>query len=59
MDSLDRNEIASLIQKYGGRVTSAVSGKTSYLLRGIDPDTGAPSEGSKTQKAPPPPLAPP
>ena len=34
-------------------MTTAVSGKTSYLLRGMDPDTGALSEGSKTQKARP------
>jgi len=41
----------ALIHKYGGRVTSAVSGKTSFVLRGIDPDTGNPLESSKVQKA--------
>lgn len=50
-DSLEREEATALIQKYGGRVTTAVSGKTSFVLRGIDSDSGVPVEGSKVQKA--------
>ncbi|KAJ2745904.1 DNA replication factor C complex subunit Rfc1 [Coemansia sp. BCRC 34301] len=34
---LSRDELADLIKTYGGRVTSAVSGKTSYLVVGEDP----------------------
>ena len=49
-DSLEREDAEALITKYGGRVTSAVSGKTSYLLCGIDSNTGNRMEGSKTQK---------
>mmetsp|Transcript_13404 Transcript_13404/g.22279 ORF Transcript_13404/g.22279 Transcript_13404/m.22279 type:complete len:967 (+) Transcript_13404:62-2962(+) len=50
-DSLEREEVEQLIKKYGGKVTTSVSGKTSFLLLGLDPSTGAPFEGSKTKKA--------
>ena len=36
MDSLKRDDMKKLIEKYGGRVTGAVSGKTSYLISGVD-----------------------
>merc|ERR1711892_422525 len=36
-DSLGRDETKSLIERYGGKVTSAVSGKTSYLVVGDEP----------------------
>ena len=36
MESLERDECKDLIEKYGGRVTSALSGKTNYLLTGRD-----------------------
>jgi hypothetical protein len=34
LDSLERDDASDLIKKYGGRVTSAISGKTSYLVMG-------------------------
>ncbi|CAF0787651.1 unnamed protein product [Adineta ricciae] len=36
LESLERDECKDLIEKYGGRVTSALSGKTNYLLTGRD-----------------------
>ncbi|CAF0797901.1 unnamed protein product [Adineta ricciae] len=36
LESLERDECKDLIEKYGGRVTSALSGKTNYLLAGRD-----------------------
>ena len=36
LESLDRDECKSLIEKYGGRVTGSISRKTSYLLSGRD-----------------------
>ena len=36
LESLERDECKSLIEKYGGRVTIAISGKTSFLLAGRD-----------------------
>ena len=36
LDSLEREECEALITKYAGRVTKAVSGKTSYLVAGGD-----------------------
>ena len=45
LDSLKWNEAEDLIKKYGGATRTAVSGKTSYLLRGQD--AGA----TKTKKA--------
>eukprot|EP00962_Isochrysis_galbana_P045486 scaffold17903_cov86-Isochrysis_galbana.AAC.4 len=50
-DSLEREEMEALIKRYSGRVTTAVSGKTNYLVRGIDPETGAPVDTTKTKKA--------
>ena len=37
LDSLDRDAAQTLIERYGGRITGAVSGKTDYLLMGQDP----------------------
>ena len=37
LDSLDRDAAQTLIERYGGRLTGAVSGKTDYLLCGQDP----------------------
>lgn len=34
LDSLERDEAVDLIQKYGGRVTGSVSGKTNYIVVG-------------------------
>ncbi|KAJ7519359.1 hypothetical protein O6H91_20G035600 [Diphasiastrum complanatum] len=45
LDSLEREEAEDLIKRHGGRVTSAVSKKTSYLL--ADEDVG----GRKSEKA--------
>ena len=50
-DSMEREEVEALIKQYGGRVTGSVSGKTSFVLRGVDPETGAPVESSKVHKA--------
>ena len=36
LDSLQREEADELIKKYGGRVTSAISKKTNYLIKGAD-----------------------
>lgn len=36
LDSLEREEAEDLIKSLGGRVTKAVSGRTSFLLRGFD-----------------------
>jgi len=44
LESIEREEAQDIIQRYGGKVTSAVSKKTSYLIVGRDP--GA----SKTNK---------
>lgn len=40
LDSLDRDEGKALIEKYGGRVTIAISGKTKYLIAGRDTSEG-------------------
>ncbi|KAI9269006.1 replication factor RFC1 C terminal domain-containing protein [Phascolomyces articulosus] len=45
LETLTREQVKDLIMRYGGRVTSAVSGKTTYLLKGRD--AGA----TKTAKA--------
>ena len=50
LDSLEREECEALIAKYGGRHTSAVSGKTNYVIQGTD-DTGMPFEGGKVKTA--------
>ncbi len=36
LESLERDECKNLIEKYGGRVTIAISGKTNYLITGRD-----------------------
>ena len=36
LESLERDECKTLIEKYGGRVTGSISSKTSYLLAGRD-----------------------
>ena len=36
LESLDRDECKALIEKYGGRVTGSISGKTNFLLIGRD-----------------------
>lgn len=51
-DHFTREELTELVQEYGGRVTTAVSGKTSYLLIGNTLEDGRPvTEGSKYKKA--------
>ena len=37
LDSLERDAAQTLIERYGGRITGSVSGKTDYLLMGQDP----------------------
>ena len=37
LDSLERDEAKTLIERYGGRVTAALSGKTTFLLLGDQP----------------------
>ena len=36
LDSLEREDAADIIKKYGGKVTGSVSGKTSYVVVGED-----------------------
>lgn len=37
LESIEREQAQDVIQRYGGKVTSAVSKKTSYLIKGRDP----------------------
>ena len=37
LESVEREEAADLIQRYGGKVTQSVSKKTSYVIMGWDP----------------------
>ena len=37
LESIEREEAADLIQRYGGKVTQSVSKKTSYVIMGRDP----------------------
>ena len=37
LESIEREEAADLIQRYGGKVTQSVSKKTSYVIMGQDP----------------------
>ena len=45
LDSLEREEAVTLIERYGGRVTGGLSGKTNFLILGDQPGEG------KTKKA--------
>ncbi len=36
LDSLEREQADELIRTYGGRTTGSVSGKTSYLVTGVE-----------------------
>lgn len=40
LESMERDEAKSLIEKYGGKVTGSLSKKTSYLVAGRDPGPG-------------------
>lgn len=52
LDNLARDEAQDIIKTLGGRVTTAVSGKTSYLVVGQVLEDGRPyQEGSKYKKA--------
>ena len=37
LESIEREEAADLIQRFGGKVTQSVSKKTSYVVVGRDP----------------------
>ena len=37
LESIEREEAADLIQRYGGKVTQSVSKKTGYVIIGQDP----------------------
>ena len=37
LESIEREEAADLIQRYGGKVTHSVSKKNSYVVMGWDP----------------------
>ena len=37
LESIEREEAADLIKRYGGKVTQSVSKKTSYVIMGQDP----------------------
>ena len=51
-ESLTRDELTEVIQKYGGLIRSAVSGKTKYLVAGFEMEDGRPiTEGSKYKAA--------
>ncbi|XP_028657805.2 replication factor C subunit 1 isoform X1 [Erpetoichthys calabaricus] len=45
LESLERDEAKSLVERYGGKVTGNISKKTNYLVQGRD------SGASKTEKA--------
>lgn len=52
MDDLSREEATDYVKCLGGRVTTAVSGKTNYLITGSILEDGRPiEEGSKYKKA--------
>ena len=40
LESVEIEEAADLIQRYGGKVTQSVSKKTSYVIMGRDPGKG-------------------
>ena len=37
LDAFERETVEDHIQRYGGKVTKAISGKTSYVIVGRDP----------------------
>jgi BRCT domain type II-containing protein len=47
LDSLSRDAAEDMIKEYGGKVTTAVSGKTTYLLYGDVLEDGRPVADSK------------
>jgi replication factor C subunit 1 len=47
LESLERDECKTLIEKYGGRVTTAISGKTNYLIAGRDVSEGKVSKAEE------------
>lgn len=49
--SLDKEEMEELIKAHGGKVTSAMSGATSYLINGCRPGTDIPFTGVKLDHA--------
>lgn len=52
LPQLSREEAKAFVEKHGGRVTTAVSGKTNYLVIGSRLEDGRPiEEGSKYRKA--------
>ena len=52
LNSLTREQAKTLILDHGGRVTTGVSGRTSYLVSGAELEDGRKaSEGSKSKKA--------
>lgn len=52
LSNLSRDDAIDYVKSYGGRVTTAVSGKTSYLVIGDELEDGRPvEEGSKFKKA--------
>ena len=46
LPSLDRDQVAQIVKACGGRVTSAVSGKTTHLIAGDVLDDGRPTHTS-------------
>lgn len=52
LDGLARDDSQELVKELGGRVTTAVSSKTDYLVVGLELEDGRPyNEGSKYKKA--------
>ncbi|CAF5176592.1 unnamed protein product, partial [Rotaria magnacalcarata] len=51
LESLERDECKNLIEKYGGRVTVALSGKTNYLIAGREPSEGKLNKARATKVA--------
>ena len=37
LDAFEREEVVDCVQRYGGKITTNVSGKTSYVVVGRDP----------------------
>eukprot|EP01138_Halocafeteria_seosinensis_P007906 gb/GECG01008077.1/.p1 GENE.gb/GECG01008077.1/~~gb/GECG01008077.1/.p1 ORF type:complete len:850 (+),score=148.19 gb/GECG01008077.1/:1-2550(+) len=50
LPTLERDEARDLILSYGGRVTTSVSKKTTYLIAGTTLETGQPVEESRKYK---------